>query len=129
MDELVLVPGLHSSRTVLSDGGHKAKDVNGGVSLQDSLQTNINGNQHTRAANASTAVDHSRTSGVRHLDLHEEVGDCLCALRHSTDRPGGEVEVAHRAGLNSLYKGGYVNNYWNWILLQMVTLSCTHIRT
>ena len=102
MYELVLVSGLHCSRTVLSNGGHKAEDINGSVPLQDSLQPNIDGNQHTRAPNASTAVDHSRAIGVGHLDVHEEVSDCLSALGHATDRPGGVVEVADRAHLNRL---------------------------
>ena len=102
VDELVLISGLHRSRTVLSDGGHKAKDVNGGVPLQDGLQPNINGNEDPSAADASTAVDHGRTSGVSHFDIHEEVSDGLSALGHATDRPGGEVEVADRTDLNSL---------------------------
>ena len=104
VDELVLVPGLHRSRTVLSDGGHKAKDIDGGVPLQHGLQADINGNQHPSAADASTAVDNGRTSGVSHLDVHEEVGDSLSGLGHPTDWPGGVVEVADRTDLDGLQR-------------------------
>ncbi len=61
MNEPVLIFGLDHPSSVLSHCGHHAKDVCLWVSLEDALDTNVNGNEDSSPTNASRAVHQCRS--------------------------------------------------------------------
>ena len=94
VDEAVLLSGLHGAGPVLPERAHGAEDVHLGLALEEALQANISGQQHSSPANARRAVHHHRPLAVSHLDLPEErerererecvcVCVCACCVLHS----------------------------------------------
>ena len=67
VNEAVLVSCLHHPGPVLAHGAHDPEDVNLGVSLEDALDPDVNGNQTASAPDASGAVDNRRPRTISHL--------------------------------------------------------------
>ncbi len=73
VDESVLVPGLHHSVPVLPQCGHNAKDINPGLSLQDTLEANVTCNEDSSSSYTSRAVHHSWSIAIS--KLHFSIGN------------------------------------------------------
>ena len=89
VDEAVLLSGLHGAGPVLPERAHGAEDVHLGLALEEALQANISGQQHSSPANARRAVHHHWPLAVSHLDLPEREREsvcvcvCACCVLHS----------------------------------------------
>ena len=67
VNEAVLLSSLDHAGPVLPQGGHNAEKIYPLVPLQDGLEANVTGQQHTCTSDARGTVDHSWTFIVRHL--------------------------------------------------------------